>query len=155
MSLRLLLAVLVAGALVAASFPMIEAAQRAQAEGDLELAVEDIEAATEDLRRHNDPVPVGVPAARRTVTVTIPPQATDAGLTIGPSPTPSPHNGTRLLANVKGAPAKETVLEATLRPLRPDGTVAWNKSMSVHGSTDLTLRYRTVEGRVVITVARV
>jgi len=155
MILRLLLAVILAGALVAASMPMIETAQRAQVEGDLELAIEDIEAATGDLRRHSDPVPLGVPSARRTVSITIPPQASDAGLTIGPSSDSSTTTETRLLGTAKGKLAKETVLETPLRPIGPDGSVAWNDSVTLRDSADLTLRYRTVGGRDVITVARV
>jgi hypothetical protein len=150
MSLRLLLAVVVAGALVAASLPAIDAAQRAHAEGDLETTVTDIESATTALVRHSDPVPPGVPAATRRVRVPLSEGSSGARLIIGPA---AGDSGTKITVHVPGAPPGVTVLNATVRPPERD-RVSWNGSLTVGDEARLTLEYRRVDGQPVITVAR-
>jgi len=149
MSVRVLLAVLLAGALVAASLPAIEAAQRTHAETDLDTSVRTVETAVERLRTHSDPVPCGVPGARQRVQIEIPERGPNARLRVVPD---GPH--TRLHVTVDESPSSVTVLNATVRPLAEARTVAWNDTLTVRESTEIWLRYRQVEGRPVVTVAR-
>lgn len=153
MSLRLLLAVVLAGALVAASMPAIQAAQRAQADQQLSKTASDIESAATALVRHSDPVQPGVPAATRRVDVSLPDKPADARLTIGPS-AEMDAAGTVVRTTVPGDPPETTVLNVTIRPLGPDGTVHWNESLTIRDATELTLHYRRVRGSPVVTVAR-
>ena len=149
MSFRVLLAVLLAGALVAASLPAIEAAQRTHAESDLDASVRHLETAVERLRTHSDPVPVGVPGARRSVQVEIPDRGPEARLRVVPAGAK-----TRLHVAVGESSPSVTVLNATLRPPDEAAGIAWNQSLVVRESTDLWLRYRRAKGRPVVTVAR-
>ena len=154
MSVRLLLAVVLGGALVAASLPVIDAAQTAHADAELSTAAEDLQSATKSLVRHSDPVPPGVPGATRRVSVTPPAEPAGAKLVIGPPPDSSPRNASRLTVRIPGEPASHTRLAPAVRPLAPDGTVRWTGSIAVRQSTELTLTYRRVEGRPVVGVAR-
>lgn len=154
MSVRLLLAVVLAGALVAASMPAIDAAQRAQADSELSRTVEEIETATSAMVRHSDPVPLDVPGATRRITVEPPSQPADATLTIGPAPDASPRNGSQVAVRIPGEPVDRTRLSPTVRPLGPDGAVDWDGSIAVTEPVELTLTYREVDGSPVIEVAR-
>lgn len=154
MSLRLLLAVILAGALVAASMPAIEAAQRTQADQQLSTAVDELDSAATALVRQSDPVQPGVPAATRRVRVSLPQKPADAGITIGPPAIESSSGRTQVRTMVPGDPPGDTVLNETLRPRGPNGTVRWNDSLTIRESTELTLHYRRVNGTAVITVAR-
>ncbi len=154
MSVRLLLAVVLAGALVAASMPAIHSAQRTQAEYELSTNVEEIESATTAMIRHSDPVMPGVPGATQQITVTPPAQPEGVSLTIGPAPDLSPRNASRLTTTIPGEPPARTRLNVPVRPLGPDGTVQWSESLTIRESTELTLTYRRVDGTPVITVAR-
>lgn len=149
MSLRVLLAVLLAGALVAASLPAIEAAQRTHAEDDLDTTARELETAVERLQTHSDPVPFGVPGARRSVRVDVPERGPNARLRLVPAGA-----NTRLQVAVGESAPSVTVLNATVRPLAGPETVAWNDTLAVRETTELWLRYRQVEGRSVVTVAR-
>lgn len=154
MSVRLLLAVALVGALVAASMPAIQAAQRTQAEYELSTAVEEIESAATAMTRHSDPVMPGVPGATRQITVTPSAQPEGASLTIGPAPDSPPRNASRLTTTIPGEPPSRTHLNVPVRPLGPDGTVQWSESLAIRESTELTLTYRRVNGTPVITVTR-
>jgi hypothetical protein len=154
MSVRLLLAVVLAGALIAASLPAIDAAQQAHADAELTTAAEDLTAATQWLVRHSDPVPLGVPAATRRVTVTPPAEPDGARLLVGPPPDSSHANGSRLTVQIPGDPATHTRLGPTVRPMAGDGTVRWNGSLSIRDPTELTLTYRQVGGRPVVAITR-
>ncbi len=154
MMVRLLLAVIVAGALIGASMPVIDRAQRTQADHELTRAVESIETATRTLVRHSDPVPMGVPPATRDVEVSLPAQSAGAELALRPLDEPNETGKTVLRTTVQGAPPKRTILNATVRPIESDGTVGWGETVTVQKSADLTLRYRLVGERPVITVAR-
>lgn len=154
MSIRLLLAVVLAGSLVAASMPAIQVAQQTLAENRLASTVEDIESTADSMCRNSDPVRPGVPGATRHVDVSIPDKPSAARLRIGPRSNRSPANGTLLTRHVPGTAPDTTVLDTSLRPVGPDGTVRWNESITVREPTELTLTYRRVDGRSVITVAR-
>ncbi|MEF8771260.1 DUF7311 family protein [Halodesulfurarchaeum sp.] len=154
MSLRLLLAVVLAGALVAASMPAIQAAQRTQADRQLSTTVDDLNTAAMALVRQSDPVPPGVPAATRRVRVSLPDKPADAGITIGPPADGNTSGRSQIRTMVPGDPPGHTVLNETIRPHGPDGAVSWNDSLTVRESTELTLHYRRVDGTAVITVAR-
>lgn len=154
MSVRLLLAVVLAGALVAASMPAIDAAQRAQADSELSRSVEEIETATSAMVRHSDPVPPDVPGATRRISVEPPAEPDGASLTIGPAPESDPRNGSLVTVRIPGKPADRTRLSPTVRPLGPDGTVQWDDSIAVSEPVELTLTYRNVDGTPVIEVAR-
>lgn len=154
MSVRLLLAVVLAGALVVASMPAIQAAQRTQAESELSTSVDAIETATWAMVRHSDPVTPGVPAATRRIRVALPSQPVGATLVIHSPPGSPPRTATRLTTTIPGEPPSQTRLNATVRPVGPDGTVRWNSSLTVRKSVELTLRYRLVDGSPVITVSR-
>lgn len=154
MSVRPLLAVIVAGALIAASMPAIEMAQRTQADHDLSLAVESIESATERMVRHSDPVQMGVPGAKRRVQVSLPAQPAGSKLSIGPANSSDQTGNTVILTSVPGSPRKRTILNVSVRGLEDEDTVDWSDSLTIRESAELTLRYRRVDGTPVITVAR-
>lgn len=154
MSLRLLLAVVIAGALVAASMPAIQAAQQTQAEHQLSTTVDELDAATSALLRHSDPVQPGVPGATRQVSVSVPQKPANTRLTIGPADDPESTDRTLVRTTVPGNPSETTLLDVHIRPGGPDGTVRWNDSLTISETTDLTLRYRRVNGTPVITVTR-
>lgn len=154
MTVRLLLAVVLAGALVAASMPAIDAAQRSQADSELSRTVEEIETATSAIVRHSDPVPPGVPGATRRITVEPPAQPDGASLTIAPVPDSDSRNGSVVTVRIPGEPADRTHLSPTVRPLGSDGTVQWDDSIAVTEPIELTLTYRRVNGTPVIEVTR-
>lgn len=154
MSLRLLLAVVLAGALVAASMPAIQAAQRTQADHQLSTTVDDLDSTATTLVRQSDPVRPGVPAATRRVRVSLPDKPADAGITIGPPADGDSSGRSQIRTTVPGNPTGHTVLNETIRPDGQNGTVRWNDSLTIRESTELTLHYRRVDGTAVITVAR-
>ncbi|MFB6085355.1 MAG: hypothetical protein ABEJ84_00895 [Halodesulfurarchaeum sp.] len=154
MSVRLLLAVVLAGALVAASLPAIEAAQRTRADSELSTAVDEIEIATSAMVRHSDPVPPHVPGATRRVRVEPPAQPDGAGLTIEPAPGSDSRNGSLLTVMIPGEPAEKTLLAPTIRPLGPEGSVRWKESVTVSEPIELIFTYRRADGTPVIEVTR-
>lgn len=154
MSLRLLLAVVVTAALLAASLPAIQSAQQARADQALTGTVDRIESATVDLVRHSDPVPPGVPGAVRQVRVEIPRQPTGVTLALGPDPEGGNGSATVIRGSVPGEPDVVARLDVPVRPSGADRPVQANGSLSVGDSTTLTLEYRRVAGEPVVTVTR-
>ena len=152
MSLRLLLAVVVAGALVAASMPAIQAANQTRADHQLSTSVDELEGAASAMVRQNDPVQPGVPGATRQVSMSVPQKPANTRLTIGPVENTESTDRTLVRTTVPGKPAETTILDVRIRPGGPDGTVSWNDSLTISETTDLTLSYRRVNGTPVITV---
>lgn len=129
--------------------PAIEAAQQAHAEEDLDAAAGELDTAVQRLRAHSDPVPFGVPAATRTVAVEVPDGGSNARLRIVPA-----GSATRLQVAAGESPPSVTVVNATVRPLSAERSVAWNETLTVRAPTRLRLQYRQVDGRPVVTVSR-
>ncbi|MGM0371932.1 MAG: DUF7311 family protein [Halobacteriota archaeon] len=152
MSVRVLLAVVLAAALIGAAIPAIHEAQAARADQQLSGSVDRLTAGASELSRHSDPVTPGVPGARRQVSVTIPPKPAGVSLTIEPDS----GNGTAtvLRTSVPGEPDSITHLSMPVRPVGTERTVRWNDTLVLEDSSELTLRYRLVDGRPVVTVAR-
>ncbi|MFB6110295.1 MAG: hypothetical protein ABEJ60_05405 [Halodesulfurarchaeum sp.] len=154
MSLRVLLSVVLAAALLAASLPAIESARRARADQQLTESVERFESATRRLVRHSDPVRPGVPGAVRRVQIEMPRRPSGATFSLGPDPAAGNGSGTILRASVPGEPDVVVRLAARVRPVGSSGPVREGGTLALAGSTTLTLEYRLVAGDPVVTVAR-
>lgn len=76
MSVRLVLAVVVATALLGAAMPVVEDARHDMSATETERAAQDLADAITQVSRSSDPVPRGVPGAKRVVTVDLPQDAT-------------------------------------------------------------------------------
>jgi hypothetical protein len=154
MSLRVLLAVVLTAALLAASLPAIQSAQQARADQQVTATVDRIEAAITDLARHSDPVRPGVPGAVRRIPVEIPRRP--AGVTLSLGPPAVARNGTEtvLTASVPGEPDVVRRLDVPVRPAGADRPALTNGTLELGDSTTLTLEYRRVAGEPVVTVTR-
>ena len=130
MIVRLVLAVIVAGALLGAAMPVVEDAQRDVATTDAERASQSVVDAIESLYRSSDPVPRGIPGAKRTIRVAVP---ETGSVTIGGG---SP-------AESADAPGNETTGSS------PRVAVSYHVPPSSNGRTTVPVAVRVVENGVV------
>ncbi|MFB6267039.1 MAG: hypothetical protein ABEI31_05210 [Halodesulfurarchaeum sp.] len=163
MSVRLLLAAVLAAGLVAAAMPVVESAQDARADRAVEDQGDRLVAAIETLARRSDPVPPGVPGARRRVRIDVPDGERDGPwMIIGSIPAgsgtgapeadsartdvlsiPTGGESTRLL------PADTDVRIVRNGSIRGDGA-----GLSIHEDTVLTLGYVIRNGTRSVTITR-
>lgn len=90
MIVRLVLAAVVAAALLGAAIPVIEDARHDVSATEAEQTAQQLAAAITQVSRSSDPVPPGVPGAKRVVTVDLPPDAT---VRVGGAPNESAVDG--------------------------------------------------------------
>lgn len=155
MSVRVLLAVVLAAALLASSLPAIQDAQRARADHQLRGSADRLGAAIEDVSRHNDPVPLDVPGARRRVQVEVPTNAERAVLQIHATPRGNRSGApARIDVSVPGNPTRHTMTAAPLGIWRDGRVVRDGPPLTLREDTVLTLGYRRVNGTPTVTVAR-
>ena len=76
MSVRLVLSVVVAAALLGAAMPVVEDARHDVSATEADRAAQHLADTITQVSRSSDPVPQGVPGAKRVVTVDLPPDAT-------------------------------------------------------------------------------
>jgi len=157
-SVRVLLAVLVAAALVAAAMPAVEDAQQGVAATATERETGRLSDAIRTIRRTSDPVPRGVPGARRLVTVDLPAGSGDAPtLRVGggdADPTLDGNHSDVLTYDVPpGTGGRETV-DVDLRVVRDGAVGADDEGLVLRGRQTVVLRYVLVDDEPTVTVAR-
>lgn len=157
MSVRLVLAAVVTIALLAGSIPAIEEANRARAAGDLADSTDRLSHAITAIHRQSDPVPLGVPGARRQVSLDLPDGGTEATIRVDPSgvgQNGSSPSGTISYQVADGQTHRQPV-GAAIRVLQSDGTVAASDtSLTVRSDEVLTLGYHVIDGTPTVTVTR-
>ncbi|MFB6103483.1 MAG: hypothetical protein ABEJ57_00160 [Halobacteriaceae archaeon] len=160
--IRLLLAVLVATSLLAVALPAIDTAREDAAATAARGELTTIEHAIHRLATTNDPVPVGLPAARRQLTVTVP----DAGpgstgvsyLAIGGNPTTTTRDGPTgdiLVYRLPGGPTHTIRTSVDLRVVLDGRRQDDATPIIIRDSTRLTLTLVTVEDTVVVRITTV
>lgn len=90
MIVRLVLAIVVAAALLGAAMPVVEDARHDVSATEADRAAQELADAITQVSRSSDPVPPGVPGAKRVVTVDLPPDAT---VRVGGAPNESEADG--------------------------------------------------------------
>lgn len=164
MIVRVVLAVVVASALLAASMPAVREVNQYRADQTVASSADRLEAAVDALERDSDPVPPGVPGARRRVRIEVPDHPTGSALRIEPE-TPGLEAGsdgeqngssgrTTLTYTAAGTDEPIHVLDTNVRVAHDDGVAPRGTVLEVREDTVLTLNYRLVDGRPTVTVAR-
>lgn len=157
MSVRLLLAVVVATALLASSLPAVDAARTARAEYVLSESTQRTHDAMVQLPRRNDPVPPGVPGARRQVAVSLPPDGAGS-LRIGDGGDSSQIDDDRrsdvLVYQVDGENPHVRRLETDVRVVRNGVIQSDDTALVLRRDSVLTLRYVRLDGVPTILVTR-
>jgi hypothetical protein len=158
MSVRLLLAVVVAAALIASSLPAIDAAQQARADQTLDESTQEIRDAVSLLVRHNDPVPPGIPGARRRVRIEVPAQTPEATLTLGSAGEgghPADGNRTDVISSrIRGRDLKVTPIDADVRIVRDGSICSDGTGLRLHEDAIVTLSYVLVDGDPTVVATR-
>ncbi len=156
MTVRVVLAVVLAGALLAAAMPAVETAQDARAEQQLTASTDALVAAADTMVRQSDPVPSGIPGAQRRVRMTIP-DSRDATIRLHNVPAPNETGAGQgeIVASVGDHSAEARRLRTPLRIRRDDGSFAPpDSTLVVRTDGSLWLTYRRLDGRPTLVVAR-
>lgn len=156
MSVRLLLAAVVTLALLAGSIPAIEQANRARADQALADTTDRLSAAITSLERRSDPVPPGIPGARRRVEIDLPEGSTTARLTIDPKGVaPDINDSGAIRYRVSGSQTRVEPVDADIAVVGRAGQIVSRETpLVIREDTVVTLGYRFVDGESVVTVAR-
>lgn len=160
MSVRLVLAVIVALALLASAIPLVEQAQRARGEQQVESSVDTVRETASRLARRNDPVPSGVPGARTRVRIDLPENAGPVVLRIGagfgrPGSNKDDTNDTDLLSyRVDGGERRTVPVDVDIRARHGPEMRSDSDALVIREDTTITMGYRLVEGAPVVTVVR-
>lgn len=161
MTVRVLLAVLISGALPASAIHAVEQAQRMRAEHQLSESDESLQSAAAGLARRNDPVPPGIPGARERVHVEVPETSTGATRRLGVPVSPRATGSTT--AGAPGVRAVTTSVSGRAPttypvdvPIRSEGRVDGVRPdpLVLQQDAHLTLEYRLVDGRPTVVVTR-
>lgn len=153
MIVRVLLAVLLAAALVTAAMPAIEDARSGVAASTAEREATRVASAVDRLPRRSDPVPRGVPGARRVLVVDPGSRGT---VRIGAAPGVSglDADGDVVSFEAGGTRGRSTV-DPAVRVVGRNGTLrADAHPLVVRDRQRVVLGYALVDGRPVVTVAR-
>lgn len=158
MSVRVLLAVLVTAALVAAAAPAVHDAKQAVAASRTHRATERLHDAVMDIALTSDPVPRGVPGATRVVRVDPSEAGDDAAIVVGGGPGTEPIDGNRSDAvtgigpsgSVRRSRVPVDVRVVVDGRVRPD-----DRGWEIRGSRRVVLRYVLLDGRPTVTVGSV
>lgn len=158
MSVRVVLAVLVAVALVAAAMPAVEDARQGVTATTTEREAGHLRDAIRSIRRTSDPVPRGVPGARRLVTVEVPTGTGDAPtLRVGSGdadPTLDGNHSDVVTYDVPpGTGGRETVA-VDVRVVRDGYVQPDDEALVLRGTQTVAVRYVLVDGEPTVTVAR-
>ncbi|MFB6069611.1 MAG: hypothetical protein ABEJ76_01200 [Halanaeroarchaeum sp.] len=155
MIVRVVLAVLVAAALIAAAAPAIGDARDGVATADVQREAHEVADAVATLSRRNDPVPRGVPGSRRILTVD-PPSGTRVGIGGVPSAKPADGDGTDVVSWVSrsGATGLER-LPVDARAVGSRGVLADDRGIVIRERSRLRLAYVLVDGEPTVTLTRV
>ncbi|AKH97089.1 DUF7311 family protein [Halanaeroarchaeum sulfurireducens] len=154
MIVRLVLAVVVATALLAAAMPVVDDARHEVRATAADRSVQTIADAITDVSRSSDSVPRGTPGARRVVSVEVPSEAT---VTIGGNATDNGQDAARAAISYRVPPnttgrttvgVDVRVVEGTA--VRPAGAV-----LVLRESHRVVLRYELVDGDPAVTVESV
>lgn len=168
MIVRVVLAVVVATALLAAAVPAVREVQQSRADQTVTTSADRLRTAIEEVERDSDPVPLGVPGARRRVRIEVPDKPSQASLRIEPVGTGSragadgrtngPDAGSEGLTRVRytasGTDETIHVLDTNIRIVHGDELASRDTTLAVREDTVLTLSYRLVNGTPTVTVAR-
>jgi hypothetical protein len=153
-SVRLVLAVILAAALLGAAMPVVDDARQDVAVADADRAAQNLADAMADLSRSSDPVPRGVPGGRRAVTVDLP---QDASLVVG-----STENGTTstrsagvVTARVPPSADRTTRISTSVRVVEGGRVQNPNRRLVLRDGARVRFRYVLVDGVPTVTVARV
>lgn len=160
MIVRLVLAVIVAGALLGAAMPVVEDAQRDVATTDAERASQSIAEAIESLHRSSDPVPRGIPGAKRTIRVEVPEAGT---VTIGGGPpvesadepdTETTTGSARDAVSYHVAPSSSgrTTVPVAVRVVEDGAVQPPGTELVLRDTRRIVLRHELVDGEPVVTV---
>jgi hypothetical protein len=153
MTVRVLLAAVVALALVGSALPAVEEAQRFRAEQELTDDAERIEAAATAMVRSSDPVPPGVPGARRHLRLDLP-ESMDASIRLGRPRGGHLGNATTIRTQVAGRQASLHSVDVPIIAAGSQTTSADTDSLVLRTDGVITLTYRVVDGRAVVVASR-
>lgn len=155
MSVRLVLAVVVAAALLGAAMPVVEDARHDVAATGADRAAQDVADAVTDLVRSGDPVPRGVPGGRRVVAVAVPERAT---VVVGSAANGSVRDGATddvIAARVPPATERRTRVDADVRVVRAGVVRQDDEPLVLREDERIVLQYVLVDGDPTVTVERV
>ena len=155
MSVRLVLAVVVAAALLGAAMPVVEDARHDVSATEADRTTQELADAITQVSRSSDPVPPGVPGAKRVVTVDLPPDAT---VRVGGAPNESEVDGSGSdLVRYEMDPATSdrkrvpvdtrTVVDGVVQPD--------SEGLVLRGSERVVVRYVLVDDEPTVLVGRV
>ena len=157
MSVRLLLAAIVALALLSSSLPLVQESQRARADRQVSASADDLRDTVVSMARQNDPVPLGVPGARSRVSVDLPDNGGPTELRIGARPdgTDGDTNTTDVLwYRVAGEDPVTIPVGVDVRVWRGAKLASDDTALVVRDDSTLTVGYHVVSGTPVVTVGR-
>ncbi|MFB6124729.1 MAG: hypothetical protein ABEJ59_02055 [Halanaeroarchaeum sp.] len=153
MIVRVLLAVLLAAALVTAAMPAIEDARSGVAASTADRETQRVAEAVDRLPRRSDPVPRDVPGARRVLDVDPGPRGT---IRIGAAPGVSGLDADGDVVSFEaGGTRDRSPVAPPVRVVGQNGTLLRDgRPLVVRDRLHVVLRYELVDGRPVVTVAR-
>lgn len=153
MTVRVLLAAVVALALVGSALPAVEEAQRIRAEHELTDSAERIEAAAAAMVRSSDPVHPGVPGARRRLHLDLP-ETMDASIRLGRPRDGRLRNATTIRTQVAGRQPSLHSVDVPILAAGSQTASADTGPLVLRADCVITLTYRVVDGRAVVVASR-
>ncbi|MFB6114040.1 MAG: hypothetical protein ABEJ58_08065 [Halodesulfurarchaeum sp.] len=158
MTLRVLLALLVATALLASSIPAMDAAYRTRTDHVLGSNVDRIRETIGQIRRRSDPVPIGVPGSRHRVHVDVPDRGPNALLRIGHVPgldRPVDDAESDVIGvRVGSEDTTVTIVDSDIRVVRNGEVRSEDAGLLIREDVTLTMTYATVNGNSTILLTR-